>query len=108
MAQRSKAQAKLAAATAERSNADSRLTREIQHHKDSLREHTTRWTNAAKAADTKAAGAAHAHELLRQLPGAVALGAAGLCEIAAKLTPLEPEQQFDADEVAETRMAAQP
>ncbi|MGA2290123.1 hypothetical protein [Bradyrhizobium sp.] len=105
--QQSKAQAALTAAKTERSNADSRLTRELQHHQDSVREHVEKWTKVAKAAEAKAAGAVRAHELLLQLPGAIALGAAGLCEIAATLTP-QRERRFDADDFGDTRLSAQP
>lgn len=105
--QQSKAQAALTAANTERSNADSRLARELQHHRDSVRGHIENWTEVANAAKAKAADAARAHELLLHLPGATALGAAGLCAIAAKLRSAQREQQFDADH-EEPRRAAQP
>jgi hypothetical protein len=105
--QQSKAQAALTAANTERSNADSRLARELQHHRDSVRGHIENWTEVAKAAKAKAADAARAHELLLHLPGATALGAAGLCAIAAKLRSAQREHQFD-DDHEEPRRAAQP
>lgn len=105
VAMRSKAQAKLAAAKAARSSADIQLTRETQLHKDSVRDHVTMWTREAKAAEFKAAGAARSQELLRQLPGAVTLGAAGLCMIAANLAA-ERDRQLSAD--GQPRISAQP
>jgi hypothetical protein len=106
--QQRRAQAVLAAAKTEKSNADSVLRREILSHKSSVREHVQRWTQLAKAAEARAADAARAHELLLRLPGAAALGAAGLCAIAAKLAPRQRERRLDHDDAGEHRLAAQP
>ena len=103
-----RAQAVLAAAKTEKSNADNLLRRGILSHQSSVREHVEKWTRLAKAAEARAADAARAHELLLRSPGAAALGAAGLCTIAAKLTPRRRERRLDAENPGEHGLAAQP
>ena len=102
------AQAALTAAETGKSNADSLLTRELQEHKDSVRRHVAKWTQETKVAEAKAANAARAYDLLRRLPGATALGAVGLCKIATKLTPCQPEQHFDVDDAGDLHLSTQP
>jgi hypothetical protein len=102
------AQAALIAAETEKSNADSLVTRELHDHKDSVRQHIAKWTQETKVAEAKAANAARAHDLLRRLPGATALGAVGLCRIAAKLTPCQPDQQFGVDDAEDLHLSTQP
>jgi hypothetical protein len=101
------AQAALTAAKTEKSNADSLLIRELEDHKDSVRQHISKWTQETKVAEAKAANAARAHDLLRRLPGATSLGAVGLCTIVAKLASRPPDQQFDAD-VGDLHLSTQP
>jgi hypothetical protein len=101
------AQAALTAAETEKSNADSLVIRELQEHKDSVRRHIAKWTQETKVAEAKAANA-RAHDLLRRLPGATALGAVGLCKIAAKLTPRQPEQLFDVEDAGDLHLSSQP
>ena len=102
------AQAALTAAKTEKSNADRLLTRELQDHEELARRHIAKWTQETKVAEAKVANAVRAHHLLRQLPGATALGAAGLCTVAAKLAPCQSEQQFGVEDPGELRLSAQP
>ena len=100
--------ATLTAAKTEKSNAELRLRRELQHHKDAVRAHVERWTEEAIAAETRAANAIRAQDLLRGLPGATALGAAGLCAVAQKLARHAHGRHAEASDAEELGFAAQP
>lgn len=107
-AQQSSAQAALAEAKRIRSDADNQLAREVSAHRQAVNQHVEHWTQAAKAAEEKAAASPQAYELLRHLPGAVRLGAAGLCDIASKLVPQQEEQSFEVYDYTATPLATQP
>jgi len=63
---------------------ENRLTLALQQHKKAVREHIEQWTERAKAAEAKAVVTARAREILQLLPGAAALGPAGLCRLGTK------------------------
>ena len=63
---------------------ENRLTLALQQHKKAVREHIEQWTERAKTAEAKAVVTARAREILQLLPGAAALGPAGLCRLGAK------------------------
>ena len=63
---------------------ENRLTLALQQHKKAIREHIEQWTERAKAAEAKAVVTARAREILQLLPGAAALGPAGLCRLGTK------------------------
>ena len=101
-------QVALTAAATEKSNLEIRLVREQQRHKDSVREHVERWTKEATVAEARAANALRAQDILCRLPGAAALGAAGLCAVAEKFAPPQFGRQAEADDADELILAAQP
>jgi len=79
-----KAQSGLSQARNHRLSEENRLALEFQHHKEAVKEHIEKWTERAKAAEAKAVATARAREILQQLPGAAALGPAGLHRLGAK------------------------
>jgi hypothetical protein len=63
---------------------ENRLTLTLQHHKEAVKEHIKKWTECARAAEAKAVATARAREILQLLPGAAALGPAGLNRLGTK------------------------
>ena len=78
------AQAALSQAENDRRSDKNRLTLALQQHKKAVKEHIEKWTERAKAAEAKTVATARAREILQQLPGAAALGPAGLHRLGAK------------------------
>lgn len=79
-----KAQSALSRARNERLSEGNRLALALQQHKKAVKEHIEKWTERAKAAEAKAVATARAREILQLLPGAAALGPAGLHRLGAK------------------------
>jgi hypothetical protein len=79
-----KAQSALSQADNGRRSEENRLALALQQHKKAVKEHIEKWTERAKAAEAKAAATARAREILQLLPGAAALGPAGLYRLGAK------------------------
>jgi hypothetical protein len=79
-----KAQSALSQARNDRLSEQNRLALTLQHHKEAVKEHIEKWTERAKAAEAKAVVTARAREILQRLPGAAALGPAGLHRLGAK------------------------
>jgi hypothetical protein len=80
------AQAALVKARKDQSDAAKRLSLMIHLHKDSVREHTEKWTPLATGADARIAAVKSAQELWKRLPGAAALGANALYGLGCKLS----------------------
>jgi hypothetical protein len=79
-----KAQSALSQAHNDRQSEENRLILAIQQHKKAVKEHIEKWTERAKAAEAKAVATARAREILEILPGAAALGPAGLSRLGAE------------------------
>jgi hypothetical protein len=79
-----KAQSALRRADNDRRNEENRLALALRQHKKAVKDHIEKWTERAKAAEAKAVVTAQAREILQLLPGAAALGPAGLCRLGAK------------------------
>jgi uncharacterized protein YicC (UPF0701 family) len=79
-----KAQSALSQAHNDRLSEGNRLALALQQHKKAVKEHIEKWTERAKAAEAKAVATARAREILQLLPGAAALGPAGLHRLGAK------------------------
>jgi hypothetical protein len=62
----------------------------LQQHKKAVKDHIEKWTERAKAAEAKAAVTARAREIIQLLPGAAALGPAGLRRLGAKFRENDP------------------
>jgi cell division ATPase FtsA len=56
----------------------------LQQHKKAVKEHIEKWTKRTQAAEAKTVATARAREILQLLPGAAALGPAGLYRLGAK------------------------
>lgn len=78
------AQAALTKARNDRRTDEIILSAAIQRHKDAVQEHIEQWTERAKAAEAKSVAAGRAREILQRLPGAAALGPAGLHQLGVK------------------------
>jgi hypothetical protein len=79
-----KAQSALSKAENNQKSEENRLVLALQQHKKAVKEHIENWTERAKAAEAKAVATARAREILQLLPGAAALGPAGLHRLGAK------------------------
>jgi hypothetical protein len=79
-----KAQSALSQAGNDRQSVENRLVLAVQQHKKAVKEHIEQWTERAKAVEAKAVATARAREILRLLPGAAAIGPAGLHRLGAK------------------------
>lgn len=82
---RDNAQLALKQARDDRAVAEKRLDLAIRLYKDAAREHTEKWTQLAADADARITAVKSANELWKRLPGASALGAAGLYNVGLKL-----------------------
>jgi hypothetical protein len=81
-----KAQLKLSQAHNHWQSEESRLALAVQQHKKAVKEHIKTWTERAKAAEARALVTARAREILQLLPGAAALGPAGLRRLGVKFS----------------------
>jgi hypothetical protein len=78
------AQSALSQADNDRQSEESRLVWALQQHKKAVKEHIEQWTERAKAAEANSVVTTRAREILQLLPGAAALGPAGLRRLGAK------------------------
>jgi hypothetical protein len=85
-----KAQSALSQADNDRRSEENRLALALQQHKKAVKEHIEKWTERAKAAEVKAVATARAREIIQLLPGAAALGPAGLRRLGAKFRENDP------------------
>jgi hypothetical protein len=75
---------------------ENRLTLALQQHKKAVKEHIEQWTERAKAAEAKAVTTARGREILQLLPGAAALGPAGLQRLAVNFCHNDPRPDGEA------------
>jgi hypothetical protein len=83
------AQSALSQASNDLRSEENRLVLALQQHKKEVKMHVEKWTERAKAAEAKAVATARAREILRLLPGAAAIGPAGLQRLAVFLAAIE-------------------
>jgi hypothetical protein len=81
-----KAQLALSQADNHRRSEENHLALALQQHKKVVKEHVKIWTERAKAAEGRAVATARAREILQLLPGAAALGPAGLHRLGVKFS----------------------
>jgi hypothetical protein len=80
----------LSQAENDRRSEENRLILVLQQHKKAVKEHIEKWTERAKAAEAKAVATARAREILQLLPGAAALGPAGLQRLGSNFCHNDP------------------
>lgn len=92
----------------ERLSEESRLAVAFQQHQERTREHIEKWTKQAAFAEERLAAVVQAKELLKRLPGAAALGPAGLFELGRRLATEKQLRLSRPRDSGEARLCTQP